>query len=65
MMAAYAQVWDRFTSAPNDKLILRNEDSAIIPFDELNIDYLDYLDWIAEGNDPDPCTPPEKVNPHG
>ena len=32
--------------------ILRIEDNAFIPFDNNNIDYQDYLAWLAEGNTP-------------
>ena len=34
-----------------------NEDSSggLIPFDEDNKDYQDYLQWVAEGNTPDPA----------
>ena len=30
--------------------ICRKSDNAYIPFDERNIDYQDYLAWVAEGN---------------
>tara|TARA_B100000427_G_scaffold16370_1_gene12809 strand:- start:33703 stop:33870 length:168 start_codon:yes stop_codon:yes gene_type:complete len=30
--------------------ILRKEDNAIIPFDEANTDYQEYLAWVADGN---------------
>lgn len=39
----------------NDHIILRIEDGAFIPSDERNIDYQDYLLWIAEGNTPEPA----------
>ena len=34
----------------SDKSIVRIADGALIPFDELNNDYKDYLAWVAEGN---------------
>jgi hypothetical protein len=30
--------------------ILRKADNALIPFDEANTDYQEYLAWVAEGN---------------
>ena len=34
----------------SENYILRKEDNAIIPFDEANSDYQEYLEWVAEGN---------------
>jgi hypothetical protein len=34
--------------------ILRLEDSALIPADECNSDYIIYLQWLEEGNEPKP-----------
>jgi hypothetical protein len=34
--------------------ILRTIDNTIIPFDPDNIDYQEYLKWLAEGNEPAP-----------
>jgi len=34
----------------DDKIILRKEDNAFIPFDEANSDYQSYLEWVAKGN---------------
>ena len=33
--------------------VLRKEDEAQIPFDSANIDYQEYLAWVAAGNTPD------------
>ena len=38
----------------SDKVILRIADNAFIPKSEENIDYQEYLAWLAEGNTPDP-----------
>ncbi len=35
--------------------IQRIVDLASIPFDPNNIDYQEYLKWVAEGNTPDPA----------
>ena len=34
--------------------IKRIADSAFIPFDPANRDYQEYLEWLAEGNEPLP-----------
>ena len=53
----------------NYKLLKENKDGAIpaiqvtkedgtiwsVPFDEANTDYQEYLEWVAEGNTPDPA----------
>ena len=42
--------------------ILRTTDNAIIPFDEDNNDYQEYLQWRAEGNAPAAAEDSVKTN---
>lgn len=36
-------------------VVLRTTDSTFIPFDHDNTDYQQYLQWLAEGNQPEPA----------
>ena len=44
-----------FDGSVNDRQIQRLADNAFIPFDPANTDYQEYLEWLAEGNTPEPA----------
>tara|TARA_B100000925_G_scaffold11800_1_gene8282 strand:+ start:1198 stop:1365 length:168 start_codon:yes stop_codon:yes gene_type:complete len=52
MSYTYQKILDPAEGERTD-VIRRKGDNAIIPFDPDNIDYQDYLSWLAEGNEPE------------
>lgn len=38
-------------------IVIRQSDKAFIPANEENLDYQEFLDWLAQGNTPEPYTP--------
>lgn len=39
--------------------VLRTTDNSFIPMVEANTDYQEYLQWLAEGNTPEPADEPQ------
>ena len=52
MTYTYKKLIDPFTKKESTNEILRKEDNAVIPIDQANTDYQQYLEWEAiDGND--------------
>jgi hypothetical protein len=39
----------------NYNSVIRIEDNAFIPFDEMNRDYQEFVRWCEQGNTPEPA----------
>jgi hypothetical protein len=59
----YTQVWDHMKNQVSDQMIVRDEDGAFIPFDPDNVDYQEYMTWLAEGNEPAAAVAPPMLLP--
>lgn len=42
----------------NQNSVVRIADGAIIPFDQGNVDFIEYMDWLKEGHTPAPADVP-------
>ena len=51
----YQQLANNPMRGAEAQCIKRLADNAFIPFDPANTDYAKYLEWLAEGNVPEPA----------
>jgi hypothetical protein len=50
----YKKLKDQLTNTEIN-FVYKIIDNATIPFDPANTDYQEYLEWLAEGNTPEPA----------
>lgn len=56
MYQLIADVYDSMTGITHkSNYIKRTSDGAMIPFDNANTDYQEYLKWLEQGNEPTPA----------
>ena len=53
----------QLTASEEPCAVIRTEDGACIPLDEANRDYAEYLQWVEDGNTPDPYVEPPSPEP--
>ncbi len=49
----YRKIINLITNAVSTHQVKRISDGAVIPFDNANTDYQEYLEWLSEGNTPE------------
>ena len=54
----YQKLLNSPMTGAESQCVKRLSDNAFIPFDPANRDYAEYLEWLAEGNEPLPADEP-------
>jgi len=47
------RIIEKSRQGSTSQFLIRLEDNAGIPFDNAKTDYQEYLEWLAEGNEPE------------